>query len=102
MRTNYSTIYNTLNKRGIIDELINKYSKIENVMLIKSDIIYGIELAVDFINSVSFKEMKYWNSKPVEIKYQIAREIEKRYAEIKVEESKTDIERYEYLASVLA
>ena len=97
MRTNYKTIYSVLNKDGVIDELINKYSKVENTMFVKSDIIYGIELAVDFINSSSFANMKYWSEKPQEIKYQIAQEIQKEYARLKIAQDKKDIEKFEYL-----
>ena len=101
MTTNYKQIYNTLNKNGVIDKLINKYSEFENTMLVKSDIIYGIELAVDFFNSTSFKEMKYWSDKTKEIKYQIAREIEKEYAILKIEEAKNDIAMFEYLVNTI-
>lgn len=101
MKTNYKQIYNTLNKNGIIDKLINKYSEFENIMLVKSDIIYGIELAVDFLNSTSFKGMRYWSEETKEIKFQIAREIQKEYAILKIEENKKDIEMFEYLVNTI-
>ena len=97
MRTNYKTIYSVLNKDGVIDELINKYSKVENTMLVKSDIIYGIELAVEFINSSSFNNMKYWSESVKEVKYQIAQDIQKEYARLMIEENKKEIEKFEYL-----
>lgn len=97
MKTNYKGIYNVLEKNGVIDSLINKYSKVENTMLVKSDIIYGIELAVEFINSSSFNNMKYWRESVKEVKYQIAQDIQKEYARLMIEGNKKEIEKFEYL-----
>ena len=97
MKTNYKGIYNVLEKNGVIDSLINKYSKVENTMIVKSDIIYGIELAVDFINSSSFNNMKYWCESVKEVKYQIAQDIQKEYARLMIEKNKKEIEKFEYL-----
>jgi hypothetical protein len=97
MKTNYKGIYNVLEKNGVIDSLINKYSKVENTMIVKSDIIYGIELAVDFINSSSFNNMKYWCEPIKEVKYQIAQDIQKEYARLMIEKNKKEIEKFEYL-----
>jgi hypothetical protein len=97
MKTDYKGIYNVLEKNGVIDNLINKYSKVENTMLVKSDIIYGIELAVEFINGSSFNNMKYWRESVKEVKYQIAQDIQKEYARLMIEENKKEIEKFEYL-----
>ena len=101
MKTNYTKVFKALDKNGVIDELIMHYSSQEDIMLVKSDIIYGIELTVDFINSSSFTNMNYWNTKPQELKYQIAREIEKKYAEIMIEENTKEIEYFTYLKNVM-
>ena len=101
MKTNYKAICSTLNKNGVIDKIINKYSEFENIMLVQSDIIYSIELAVEFFNGTTFKGMKYWSEEAKEIKFQIAREIQKEYATLRIEDDKKDIELFEYLINTI-
>ena len=97
MKTTYKGIYNVLEKNSVIDSLINKYSQLENVMMVKSDIIYGIELAVEFFNGTTFKGMTYWTEPVKEVKYQITRDIQKEYAKLMIEENKKEVEKFEYL-----
>ena len=101
MNTTYKMIYKALNDNGKIDEIINKYSKDENIQIVKADIIFGIEMAVDLFNSDMFTKMKYWFERPTELKYIITKDIEREYGKIKLEEIEKDKKYFEYMLTMI-
>ena len=110
MKTTYKMIYKALNDNGKIDEIINKYSKDENIQIVKAYIINGIEMTAELFNSKEFKEMNYWFNDNEElnrlfgneaIKFIVVKEIEKAYGKIAIKEIEENKKYVEYMLTMI-
>ena len=107
MNTTYKMIYKALNDNGKIDEIINKYSKDENIQIVKVDIVFGIETAVDFFNENDFTKMDYaiMSEEALKrffkddkiMKMMIAQTVIKEYAKIELKRIEQDKKCFEYM-----
>lgn len=103
----YRNAYKELDASGAIDHIINtECNNGANLMLVKNNIIDGIEYYIDFVKSSSFKQMKYWQdtrfvrTEDEKLHHRIVNAVCKALAEIEIANASKYIEQLQYMISV--
>jgi hypothetical protein len=88
----YKKIYNQLNKAGLIDKILSETNND------KLGVIKGIQYLEYFLNTSSFKEMKYWTESTAD---KTACKICVEYAKLQIENKAKHLEPFEYMAKTM-
>lgn len=97
----YKEIYTKLEMAGIIDEIINEECQAgENLLMVKHEIVEGIKYIIDFTQSCTFKEMKYWTIQPETLFQRVTQKMEREIGKIMVNELHKQMKQFEYMAKL--